>query len=266
MNVDKKDAEDLGNPVLWSFQSSRFLLPAQASPSFLAAMSLQSNLAVLVPHLSGSLCVLLALQLLTTPGPVASGKSAQHAARTSAERRSSRAQPGLLGGGWGKSSPRNLPYNVVAPSIPAGPVAANVRELRCICLSTTPGIHPKMINNLQVIAAGPQCPRVEVVATVKNRKGQLCLDPEAPLIKKVIQKILERASPFPLLQMLLLLSLLLTTLVPSTMGETNSVVDYDLYLELRCLCIKTTSVIHPNKIQKLEVIRAGPHCARIEVM
>ncbi|XP_015360746.1 C-X-C motif chemokine 5 [Marmota marmota marmota] len=77
-----------------------------------------------------------------------------------------------------------------APLANAGPVAAVVRELRCVCLSTTPGVHPKMVTNLQVIAAGPQCSKVEVVASLKNGK-EVCLDPEAPLIKKIVQKILD---------------------------------------------------------------------------
>ncbi|XP_057584584.1 LOW QUALITY PROTEIN: C-X-C motif chemokine 6-like [Hippopotamus amphibius kiboko] len=76
------------------------------------------------------------------------------------------------------------------PLASAGPVAAIVRELRCMCLTTTPGIHPKMISNLQVIAPGPQCSKVEVVAALKNGK-EVCLDPNAPLIKKVIQKMLD---------------------------------------------------------------------------
>ncbi|XP_023593545.1 C-X-C motif chemokine 6 isoform X3 [Trichechus manatus latirostris] len=76
------------------------------------------------------------------------------------------------------------------PFASAGPVAAVVRELRCVCLDFTPGIHPKMISNLQVIAAGPQCPKVEVIATLKDGK-KICLDPEAPIIKKIVQKILQ---------------------------------------------------------------------------
>ncbi|XP_055967139.1 C-X-C motif chemokine 6 [Sorex fumeus] len=76
----------------------------------------------------------------------------------------------------------------------AEPVAPVLRELRCVCLTTTPGIHPKMITNLQVIAAGPQCPRVEIIATLKNRKDAVCLDPQAPLIKKVVKKILDSNS------------------------------------------------------------------------
>ncbi|XP_047575466.1 C-X-C motif chemokine 6-like [Lutra lutra] len=76
------------------------------------------------------------------------------------------------------------------PLARAGPVSAIVRELRCVCLTTTPGIRPKMIAKVEVIAAGPQCSRVEVVAILKNKK-EVCLDPENPVMKKVIQKILD---------------------------------------------------------------------------
>ncbi|KAM9087234.1 C-X-C motif chemokine 6 [Eschrichtius robustus] len=124
------------------------LPPSEAlSLSLFATMRLLPSRAARIPGPSGSLRLLLALLLLTPPGPLAS----------------------------------------------AGPVAAIVRELRCMCLTTTPGIHPKMVSNLQVIAPGPQCSKVEVVATLKNRK-EVCLDPEAPLIKKVIQKMLDSGN------------------------------------------------------------------------
>lgn len=38
------------------------------------------------------------------------------------------------------------------------------------------------------------------------------------------------------------------------------------HVELRCLCLNTVSGIHPSNIQSLEVIRAGAHCAKVEVM
>ncbi|KAB0336853.1 hypothetical protein E2I00_017643, partial [Balaenoptera physalus] len=97
------------------------------------------------------------------------------------------------GGLAGEEISQQPAHNRVSLSTPAGPVAAIVRELRCMCLTTTPGIHPKMVSNLQVIAPGPQCSKVEVVATLKNRK-EVCLDPEAPLIKKVIQKMLDSGN------------------------------------------------------------------------
>ncbi|XP_019520852.1 PREDICTED: platelet basic protein isoform X1 [Hipposideros armiger] len=63
-------------------------------------------------------------------------------------------------------------------------------ELRCLCLKTTSGIHPSNIQKLEVIRAGPHCPKVQVIAKLKNGK-EFCLDPEAPRIKKIVQKILE---------------------------------------------------------------------------
>ncbi|XP_012515310.1 PREDICTED: alveolar macrophage chemotactic factor-like [Propithecus coquereli] len=80
------------------------------------------------------------------------------------------------------------------PVASAGPAAAVVRELRCICLTTTPrGVHPRNIVNLQVMAAGPQCSKVEVVASLKDG-NEVCLDPEAPLIKKIIKKYLNSGN------------------------------------------------------------------------
>uniref|UniRef100_G1PY17 Chemokine interleukin-8-like domain-containing protein n=1 Tax=Myotis lucifugus TaxID=59463 RepID=G1PY17_MYOLU len=63
-------------------------------------------------------------------------------------------------------------------------------ELGCMCTTTTSGIHPRNIQNLKVFGAGPHCSNVEVIATLKNGK-EICLDPNAPVIKKIVQKILE---------------------------------------------------------------------------
>ncbi|XP_003985378.1 platelet basic protein [Felis catus] len=63
-------------------------------------------------------------------------------------------------------------------------------ELRCLCMKTVSGIHPSNIQNLEVLRAGPHCANVEVIATLKNG-NKVCLDPEAPKIKKIVQKILE---------------------------------------------------------------------------
>uniref|UniRef100_A0A2K5KCI3 C-X-C motif chemokine n=1 Tax=Colobus angolensis palliatus TaxID=336983 RepID=A0A2K5KCI3_COLAP len=72
----------------------------------------------------------------------------------------------------------------------SGPVAAALRELRCSCLQTTQRVQPQMISNLQVFAIGPQCSEVEVVASLKNGT-EVCLDPQAPFLKKVIQRLLD---------------------------------------------------------------------------
>ncbi|XP_027956393.1 platelet basic protein [Eumetopias jubatus] len=67
-------------------------------------------------------------------------------------------------------------------------------ELYCMCLKTVSGIHPSNIQSLEVLRAGPHCANVQVIATLKNGK-KICLDPEAPKIKKIVQKILESHGP-----------------------------------------------------------------------
>ncbi|XP_074128959.1 permeability factor 2-like [Sminthopsis crassicaudata] len=67
-------------------------------------------------------------------------------------------------------------------------------ELRCKCVKTIQRIHPKIIASVEVIAAGPHCPTHEVIATLK--KGtEICLNPEAPWVKKFIQRYLDNDSP-----------------------------------------------------------------------
>ncbi|KAG3276431.1 platelet basic protein [Ictidomys tridecemlineatus] len=63
-------------------------------------------------------------------------------------------------------------------------------ELRCICVKTISGIHPSNIQNLEVIRPGAHCAKVQVIATLKDGR-EICLDPEAPRVKKIIQKLLE---------------------------------------------------------------------------
>ncbi|XP_049645823.1 platelet basic protein-like [Suncus etruscus] len=67
-------------------------------------------------------------------------------------------------------------------------------ELRCMCVNVISGIHPSNIQKLNVIRAGPHCAQVEVIATLKDG-NEVCLDPEAPRIKKIVQKILEGDGP-----------------------------------------------------------------------
>ncbi|XP_035556902.2 growth-regulated protein homolog gamma-like isoform X1 [Canis lupus dingo] len=79
---------------------------------------------------------------------------------------------------------------------PAGRRAAGapvVAELRCQCLQTLQGIHLRNIQNVQVTPSGPHCARTEVVATLKDGR-EVCLNPEAPLVKRMIQKMLSKPS------------------------------------------------------------------------
>ncbi|XP_020844140.1 permeability factor 2-like [Phascolarctos cinereus] len=66
-------------------------------------------------------------------------------------------------------------------------------ELRCQCLQTVQGVPYKTIANLKVIPAGPHCSNLEVIATQKNG-NELCLNPAAPQVKKIVEKVLKSSN------------------------------------------------------------------------
>ncbi|KAI5936616.1 C-X-C motif chemokine 2 [Manis javanica] len=79
---------------------------------------------------------------------------------------------------------------------PRGPLASGapvVSELRCQCLQTSQGIHLKNIQSVKVTPAGPHCAQIEVIVTLKSGQ-EVCLNPEAPMVKKIIDKILNNDS------------------------------------------------------------------------
>lgn len=63
-------------------------------------------------------------------------------------------------------------------------------ELRCQCLQTMTGVHLKNIQSLKVMPPGPHCTQTEVIATLKNGQ-EACLNPEAPMVQKIVQKMLK---------------------------------------------------------------------------
>ncbi|XP_006142982.1 growth-regulated alpha protein-like isoform X2 [Tupaia chinensis] len=70
------------------------------------------------------------------------------------------------------------------------PVAS---ELRCQCLQTVHGIHPKNIQSVKVTAPGAHCAQTEVIATLKNGQ-EACLNPAAPMVKRFMEKMLNKGS------------------------------------------------------------------------
>ncbi|KAG8515175.1 C-X-C motif chemokine 2 [Galemys pyrenaicus] len=66
-----------------------------------------------------------------------------------------------------------------------------VTELRCQCLQTVQGIHFKNIQSVKVTPPGPHCDQTEVLATLKNGQ-EACLNPAAPMVKKIIEKMLKK--------------------------------------------------------------------------
>uniref|UniRef100_A0A6I8NJG0 C-X-C motif chemokine n=1 Tax=Ornithorhynchus anatinus TaxID=9258 RepID=A0A6I8NJG0_ORNAN len=81
-----------------------------------------------------------------------------------------------------------LSAQLLFPSLlPQPPLLAT--ELRCQCVKTTQGIHHSNMAKVEVIPAGPSCANVEVIVTLKNGKN-VCLNPDAPRVKKLIEKML----------------------------------------------------------------------------
>ncbi|XP_054445855.1 platelet factor 4-like isoform X3 [Pteronotus mesoamericanus] len=64
-------------------------------------------------------------------------------------------------------------------------------DLQCVCMKTTSRVHPKYIVSLEMIRPGPHCPTFQMIATLKKGR-KTCLDPDAPIYRKIIKKLMER--------------------------------------------------------------------------
>ncbi|MBN3315642.1 IL8 protein, partial [Atractosteus spatula] len=65
-------------------------------------------------------------------------------------------------------------------------------ELRCQCINKESRfIHPRLIQNVELIPSGPHCANAEVIATMKTGK-KICLEPTAPWVKILIKAIMEK--------------------------------------------------------------------------
>ncbi|XP_052055110.1 C-X-C motif chemokine 2 [Apodemus sylvaticus] len=71
--------------------------------------------------------------------------------------------------------------------------AVVVSELRCQCLKTLSRIDFKNIQSLKVTPPGPHCTQTEVIATLKDGQ-EVCLNPQAPLVQRIVQKILNKGK------------------------------------------------------------------------
>ncbi|XP_069781254.1 interleukin-8-like [Narcine bancroftii] len=66
--------------------------------------------------------------------------------------------------------------------------------LRCQCINTNSKfIHPKRMENIEIIPSGPHCSEVEIIAILKNGSS-VCLNPEAHWVKKIIDIITKRSK------------------------------------------------------------------------
>lgn len=76
----------------------------------------------------------------------------------------------------------------------AAVVSRIATELRCQCIKThSDYFHPKYIKELRVIESGPHCANSEIIVKLTSGK-EVCLDPKAKWVQKVVQIFLKRAE------------------------------------------------------------------------
>ncbi|XP_077574991.1 interleukin-8 isoform X2 [Stigmatopora nigra] len=64
-------------------------------------------------------------------------------------------------------------------------------ELHCRCIQTESRPIGRHIEKVELIAANSHCEETEIIATIKKTGQEVCLDPQAPWVKRVIERILK---------------------------------------------------------------------------
>uniref|UniRef100_A0AAX7TA01 Chemokine interleukin-8-like domain-containing protein n=1 Tax=Astatotilapia calliptera TaxID=8154 RepID=A0AAX7TA01_ASTCA len=65
-------------------------------------------------------------------------------------------------------------------------------ELHCRCIQTESKPIGRHIEKVELILPNSHCEETEIIATLKRTGEEVCLNPEAPWVKKVINKIMSR--------------------------------------------------------------------------
>ncbi|XP_030581002.1 permeability factor 2-like [Archocentrus centrarchus] len=63
-------------------------------------------------------------------------------------------------------------------------------ELHCRCIMTESKPIGRHIEKVELIPPNSHCEETEIIATLKRTGEKVCLNPEAPWVKKVINKIM----------------------------------------------------------------------------
>ncbi|XP_005942660.1 permeability factor 2 isoform X2 [Haplochromis burtoni] len=63
-------------------------------------------------------------------------------------------------------------------------------ELHCRCIQTESKPIGRHIEKVELILPNSHCEETEIIATLKRTGEEVCLNPEAPWVKKVINKIM----------------------------------------------------------------------------
>ncbi|CAL8234559.1 unnamed protein product [Arctogadus glacialis] len=63
-------------------------------------------------------------------------------------------------------------------------------ELRCRCIQKERRLIRHYIEKVEIIPANSHCEESEIIATLKKTGQEVCLDAEAPWVKKVIKRMM----------------------------------------------------------------------------
>ncbi|XP_055061753.1 interleukin-8 [Misgurnus anguillicaudatus] len=66
---------------------------------------------------------------------------------------------------------------------------------RCRCINTESRRMGKLIEKIELFPPSSHCKDPEIIATLKETKQEICLDPAAPWVKKIIERIIANKSP-----------------------------------------------------------------------
>nr|AAL05442.1 interleukine-8 [Paralichthys olivaceus] len=65
-------------------------------------------------------------------------------------------------------------------------------SLHCRCIETESRPIGRYIKSVEIISPNSHCDKTEIIATLKDTGVELCLDPEAPWVKRVINKLISK--------------------------------------------------------------------------
>ncbi|XP_035033508.1 interleukin-8 [Hippoglossus stenolepis] len=63
-------------------------------------------------------------------------------------------------------------------------------ELHCRCIKTESKRIGRFIEKVEIISGNSHCEETEIIATLKNTGEEVCLDPEARWVKKVVDRMM----------------------------------------------------------------------------
>ncbi|XP_051895027.1 interleukin-8-like [Pristis pectinata] len=87
-----------------------------------------------------------------------------------------------------------------AASIQGASIGNTGMNLRCQCIKTSSTfIHPKFMENIEIIPKGPHCETVNIIATLRSG-NRVCLNPEADWVKKIINRMINVSKKKPEVQ------------------------------------------------------------------